>query len=170
MVVELDAEALGARVDLVAMHPRSERRLLQLLLDGLRLERGDPVGANESAGVHEARQLVTGEERPLERRVPRDRQVLGVRKHRLDELLGIALIAQDGGAVLRMLVERGVDLVVEVVEEGGRPPELLVRAKAPGVSPHGSLYREGVPAQWLGLRIPGQRLPGAVSRYVHTGG
>ena len=40
-----------------------------------------------------------------------------MREDRLDQLLGIALLAQDRRAVLRMLVERGVDLVVEVVQE-----------------------------------------------------
>ena len=65
------------------------------------------------------------QERELERRVAR-RQVLGVRQHRLDQLLGVALLAQDRRAVLRMLVERGVDLVVEVVQQRRRAPELLV--------------------------------------------
>ena len=46
------------------------------------------------------------------------------------DLLGVALLAQDRRAVLRVLVERGVDLVVEVVEQRGDPPELLVLAEA----------------------------------------
>ena len=61
-------------------------------------------------------------------------------------------------------------LVVEVVQQRGCPPELLVLAEAPGVSPHGSLHGERVPSEWLGLRVLGQRLPGAVPRYVHTAG
>ena len=42
---------------------------------------------------------------------------------------GIALLAEDRRAVLRMLVERRMDLVVEVVEEGDDAPELLVLAE-----------------------------------------
>jgi hypothetical protein len=79
--------------------------------------------------VHEAGQLVAGEEGPLERRVAWHREVLRVREDGLDQLLGVALLAQDRGAVLRVLVERGVDLVVEVVQERGRAPELLVLAE-----------------------------------------
>ena len=49
-------------------------------------------------------------------------------QHALDQLLRIPLLAQDRRAVLRMLVERRVDLVVEVVEERDAAPELLVLA------------------------------------------
>ena len=49
-------------------------------------------------------------------------------EHRVDQLVRIPLLAQDRRAVLRMLVERRVDLVVEVVEQRGRAPELLVLA------------------------------------------
>ena len=133
MVVELEAETLGARVDLVAVNPSRKRGLLQFLLDGLRLERGDPVGAYESTGMHEARQLVAGEERLLERRVSRDRQMLGVRKYRLDELLGVALFAQDRRSVLRMLVKSGVDLVVEVVQDAVARQSSSSSPELPGI-------------------------------------
>jgi hypothetical protein len=52
---------------------------------------------------------------------------------RLDDLLGIPLLPQDRRSVLRMLVERRVDLVVEVVQERGDAPELFVLAESPGV-------------------------------------
>ena len=65
--------------------------------------------------MDEPGELVAGEEHLLELRVARHVQVLGVGEGRLDQLLGIPLLAQDRGAVLGMLVERGVDLVVEVV-------------------------------------------------------
>jgi hypothetical protein len=55
--------------------------------------------------------------------------VLRVRQHRFDQLLRIPLLAEDRRAVLRMLVQRGVDLVVEIVEESGRAPELLIAAE-----------------------------------------
>ena len=67
---ELDAELLRALVDVVAVDSRRERRLLQLFLDGLRLECLDPVRANEPACVDEPAELVAGEEGLLELRVP----------------------------------------------------------------------------------------------------
>ena len=56
-------------------------------------------------------------------------EVVRVREDGVDHLLRIALLAQDRRAVLRVLVERGVDLVVEVVEQRGDAPELLVLAE-----------------------------------------
>ena len=53
-----------------------------------------------------------------------------MREDRLDHVLRIALLAQDRRAVLRVLVERGVDLLVEVVQERVDAPELLVLAEA----------------------------------------
>jgi hypothetical protein len=66
-----------------------------------------------------------------------------------------------------VLVERGVDLVVEVVQEGDRGPELLVVAEAPRVPPGRGLDGERVPEQCLALRVAGQRLPGAVAGHLH---
>jgi hypothetical protein len=57
VVVELDAELLGAFVDVLPVDARGEGRLLQLLLDRLRLERRDPVRPDEAAGVDEAGEL-----------------------------------------------------------------------------------------------------------------
>ena len=88
MVVELDPELLGALVDVLAMDTRRERRLLELLLDGLRLEPFETRRADERARVDEAAQLVAGEERLLERRVARQREMLGVRQDGVDDFLG----------------------------------------------------------------------------------
>ena len=144
VLVELDAELLGALVDVVPVDAGGERRLLQLLLHRLRLERRDPVGPHEPAGVDEAGELVAGEERLLQRRVARQAEVRGVREDALDHLLGLALLAQDRRAVLRVLVERGVDLVVEVVQQRGHAPELLVLAEALRVGADGGLDGERV--------------------------
>jgi hypothetical protein len=65
--------------------------------------------------VDEPGELVAREQRLLQPVVARQLQVLGMRKNRLDHALGIALLAQDRRAVLRMLVQRRMDLVVEVV-------------------------------------------------------
>src|SRR6185312_8432941 len=123
---------------------------------------------DEAAGVDEAGKLVAGEERLLQRRVARQSEVRAVRKHRLDHLLGPALLAQDRGAVLRVLVERWVDLVVEVVQQRGRPPELLVLAEALRVGPDRGLDGEGMAEQRLALRVAVQRLPGLLAGRLHS--
>ena len=62
-----------------------------------------------------------------------------------------------------------MDLVVEVVQERDRAPELLVLVVLPGVEADAGLDRERVPAQRLALRVAGQRLPGSLAGHVHRG-
>src|SRR3954464_14446186 len=76
VVVELEPQALCARVHLVAMHTGGKRRLLQLLLDRLRLEPLEALRPYQRDSVDEAGELVAREERLLQRRVARNRQVL----------------------------------------------------------------------------------------------
>src|SRR5215217_757459 len=90
-----------------------------------------------------------------------------MRKDRFDHLVRVTLFAQDRRPVLRMLVEGGVDLPVEVVEEGDDAPKLLVLAEPPRVRPHRRLDRERMPEQRLALRAPRQRLPGSLSGWLH---
>ncbi len=126
-----------------------------------------PGRTHEPARMHEAGQLVAREQHLLELRVARHREVLGMREDGLDQLLRVALLAQDRRAVLRMLVERGMDLVVEVVEEGGRAPELLVLAVEPCVGADGRLDGERVPQQRLALRVLRERLPRLLTGRPH---
>ena len=72
---------------------------------------------------------------------------------RVDQLLRVAELAQDRRAVLRMLVERGMDLVVEVVEESRGAPELLLLAVQSRVEADRRLDRERVPEERLALRV-----------------
>ena len=169
VLVELQLEQLGARVDLVPVHPGGEGRLLQFLLDRLWLEPLEPVRPHEPAGVHEAGELVAGEERPLEQGVARQLEVLRVGEDGLDHVLRIPLVAEDRRAVLRVLVERRVDLVVEVVEERGCAPELLVLAEAACVEPCRGLDGERVTPQRLALRVAGEGVPGLRARNFHRG-
>ncbi len=167
MVVEGEPEQLSARIDLVPMHSGGERRLLELLLDRFRLETVETGRPDEPARVHEPRELVAREERLLQRRVARHLQVLGVGEGCLDQLFGIPLLAQNRGPVLRMLVERGVNLVVEVVQESRAAPELLVLAVQPGVEANGSLDRERVAQERFALRVLGERCPRLVAGRPH---
>ena len=129
MLVELEAEQLGSSVDLVPMDAGGERRLLQLLAHRLRLQPLEAGWPDEAAGENEPGELVAREQRPHQRGVAGNCEMLGVGQNRLDDHLGVALLAQDRGTVLRVLVECGVDLVVEVVEEGRAAPQLLVLAE-----------------------------------------
>ena len=95
--------------------------------------------------------------------------MVGVRQHRLDHDLGIALLAQDRRAVLRVLVERGVDLVVEVVQQRRHPPELLVLAEPDGIGGGRGLDGQGVAQERLALRVTGERLPGLFAGRIHGG-
>ena len=93
--------------------------------------------------------------------------MLGVREDRLDQLLRIPLLAKDRRAVLRMLVERRVDLVVEVVEERRRAPELLVLAVEPRIEADGRLDGERVPEERLARRVSRERLPRLLAGRPH---
>src|SRR5206468_10712232 len=66
-----------------------------------------------------------------------------------------------------MLVERGVDLVVEVVEEGGDAPELLVAAEPRGVRGGRRLDGERVAKERLALRVARERVPGLFASRRH---
>ena len=90
-----------------------------------------------------------------------------MREDAIDHVLGVALVAQDRRAVLRVLVERGMDLVVEVVEQRDDAPALLVLAELAGVGADRGLDGKGVAEQRLALRVARERLPGAVARHVH---
>jgi hypothetical protein len=117
--------------------------------------------------MDETRQLVAGEQHLLEQCVAWQREVLGMREDGFDELLRVSLFAKNRCAVLRMLVQRRMDLVVEVVQQRGRSPELLVLVIEPRVEPHGRLDRERMPQQRLALRVLGERLPGLLSGRPH---
>jgi hypothetical protein len=91
-------------------------------------------------------------------------------QHRLDHDLRIALLAEDRRPVLRVLVERGVNLVVEVVQEPDGAPERLVLTVATRVEAQAGLDGECVAAQRLALRVRRQRLPRPLASDFPEGG
>ena len=90
-----------------------------------------------------------------------------MREDRLDHVLRIALLAQDRRPVLRMLVERRMDLPVEVVQQGDDAPDVLVLAEAPRVGADRGLDGERVAAQPLTLCVARERVPGRALGLFH---
>jgi UDP-N-acetylglucosamine 1-carboxyvinyltransferase len=118
--------------------------------------------------VDEPGQLVAREERTLQIGVAGHLQMLRVRENRLDQLLRIALLAQDRRAVLGVLVERRMDLVVEVVQQRRGGPELLVAAEFPRIVADGGLHRQRMTQECLALRITVEGLPSQVPSDLHN--
>lgn len=153
VLVERDAELFSALTDLVAVDAACERPVLELLLDGRDLEvRKALRGTHQRARDQKAAQLVDGEERFGQLRVPRHARIRGVPQHRAQQRLRDAFGAQQVDAPGGMAVSRRVlcvreFLVVKVVEQTDEPPRLRVLTELGGVSPHGSLDREHVLAQ-----------------------
>src|SRR5215467_4000298 len=79
VLVEVDAELLGAAIHVVPVHRAREALVLELLLHRAGLEPGDGASrAHEGAGGDEARQLVTGVEATIEERHAREAGVVSV--------------------------------------------------------------------------------------------
>ena len=70
--------------------------------------------------------------------------MVGVAEDVLDDIFGDAALAQEGGAVLRVLVEGGMDFPIEVMQQTDQAPVLHVLTKFLGVETHGSLHRKHV--------------------------
>src|SRR5262249_8130902 len=103
------------------------------------------------------------------RRITGHLEMLRVGERRVDQLVGIPLLAENRRTVLRMPVERGVDLIVEVVEQGGAAPELLVLAVEPCVVANGGLHRQRMSYERLAGRIASQRVPSLFPGDLHGG-
>jgi len=53
-------------------------------------------------------------------------------------------LAQDGGPVLRVIFQVGVDFPIEVVQQAGQGPVIRVAAEFDSVAAHGGLHRQHV--------------------------
>ena len=67
-----------------------------------------------------------------------------------------------------MLVERRVDLVVEVVEERRDAPELLVLPELAGIGRRRRLDGEGMAEKRFALRVPREGVPGLFASRCHA--
>ena len=125
--------ALDAARERLVLHPLHHRT-------GLEVQHA-LARTHERRGGDEARHLVAGEQRLLERAVARDAAVVGVRQDRSNHPLRVAVLAQDLAAPERMILERRPALVIEIVEERRRRPSRLrprrtsARSRAPPPPP-----------------------------------
>ena len=88
-----------------------------------------------------------------------------VARHRVDQLLRVALLLEQLEGDARVPgSEVGMALVVEVVQQPGDAPQLLVGAGPPRVGAHRGLDPEQVTAQALVLDPLGHELPGFLAR------
>ena len=144
VLVGVDPELLDPALHLAPVDCGGEGRLLQLLLDGLRLHALDPGRPHQRAGGDEPRELVDGEQGLGHLRLARDLEELGVAGDRIDDVLGVVAALQLLDRVAGVArVEVGVALVVEVVDERRDRVALLVLIPLAGVRPHGRLDARG---------------------------
>ena len=129
--------------DLLAAHTCGEGLVPELLRHRLRAQVVDPVGAHETAGHHEAGEFVAGHEHAVELGLRLDSGVVGtVREDRPSHGLRVASSLELGHCGLRMLLR--VQLPVQIMQEAGKPPDVLVRTAQAGIVPDGSLHGEHV--------------------------
>src|SRR6266849_3667910 len=85
-----------------------------------------------------------------------------------DVFLRVAFLAKNLGTFGGVLLVRGVGfvgpaLVVEVMEQRGDSPELLIGGVLAGIGADASFHRQHVLAEALGLGVFAQKLPGVLS-------
>ena len=110
------------------------------------------------------RQLVDRVERLGHLGLARDAEEGRVAGDRVDQLLRVALLLEQLQRLARVAgLEVGVALVVEVVEDPGGGPQLLVLAALARVGAHRGLDAQHVLAQRVGLGPLAEQLPGLVA-------
>ena len=90
--------------------------------------------------------------------------MLAVREDRADDELGTPARAQNLGAAKRMILQIGILLVVEVVQQRDDAPHFFVFAERARVPAHRRLDRERMLPQALALGVLGQHVPGIFTR------
>ena len=165
MLVEIDAELLGAVPELVTVHGGGKRRLLELLLDRLRGHPDEPLRPDVGDGEHEPGQLVHGEQGLLHRGLAGNAHEVGVGRDGAHELRRIATRLEFADRVPGVTVrEIRIALVVKIVHQSGQSPQLDIPVKPGRVGPHRGLDGEHVAAQRVGFRPLAKEGPGVLAR------
>jgi hypothetical protein len=137
---------------------------LELLLHRLGLHALDAGGADESAGGHEAGELVHRVQRLRHPGLARHAHEVGVAGDGVDHLLRVAAFLQLLDRVAGMSgIQVRVPLVVEIVDQACDGVELLVLVPLPSVGTHGRLDPEQVFSERIRVDPLGDELPCIVS-------
>ena len=168
VLVQVDPQQLRARVYLVPVHAGRERGLLELLLAPTSARAPSiPVGRtsphawmNPESSSQANSVFFSGVSRGIARCSACER-IASMTS------LGVSLLAQDRRAVLRVLVERRMDLVVEVVEEGRHAPQLLVLAGPARIPRTAASTASAWPQQRLALGVARECVPGLLAGGSH---
>ena len=152
--VQLETQQNRAFSDVGAVDRPGEPLVFHFLLHRLRFDFSDLFRRpDERDRRDESRQFVDGKKRFFHQGVPGDPRMVRVREDRPDEHLVVAPLPQDLRAAHRVVVRRGIALVIEVVEQPRDAPERLVFVETARVPPHRRLHRQGVFDQIFALRV-----------------
>ncbi len=141
--------------------------ILELLLDALRREGGDAVGADEAAGHDKPAQFVASHQGPIQRGFRFETPAGLVDGDGVGHLV-FALLFEPIDRLPRVVF--GPALVVGVVHEAGQPPQFHVFLSSPvdeGRRPHGALNSSGVFEQRRVVGPGVQLLQGGVAGEGH---
>ncbi len=151
-LIQRETDALFHVGDLVAVHPRRERSLLELLLHARDLHAGRPLGTNERRGHQQPGDRVGVDDRP--RHQVGAVLLVGVGEDAVHDAVVDARLAEPLGGepgVLRAVVA-GV-VLIEVVEQTGEAPQVLVLGEPARERAHHAFDRDQVPVGRL-LQAP----------------
>ena len=152
VLFERDAELLRAFEDVLTADAAGEGFILHLLFDGGDVNFGDAArGFDVGDGGDKAGQFVAGVEYLFEGRDARDAAIVGVRENGAADLFIDATRGEDGFAVHGMVGGLGVDLPIEIVEESGEAPLVLVFAELAGIGGDAGFDGEGVFTEAFGF-------------------
>ena len=166
MFLKRDAEFGGPVAYVIAIDAAGEGFVLEAFFDGVDFEIEDAFGrANVGARDEKTGEFIACEQSVLERSLPRNVAVVGVRKNGADEFCRVAPFAKNSSALGGMFLVRGVSgvgkfLVVEVVEQRGESPKVFIGARFFGVGANAGFDGEHVFAQRFGLREFADEFPG----------
>jgi len=164
VLLQRNAQLLSAFHDVLPVHRAREGLVLHLFLDGGHVHFEDAaVRLYVRDGGDETGQFVASVESLFERRHTRHTGMTGVRENSAADLLGHAALGEDRLTLLRMLVERRVNLPIEVVQQSRDGPFPDVFAEFGGVGGHAGLDRKRVLAETLGLGEFAEKVPGLVA-------
>jgi hypothetical protein len=167
--LEWHAKLFRAFANIFAAHAFGEGFVFEAALHGVHLEIKDALRrANVRAGREEAGELVAGEKRVFEGRLPNDAGIIGVREDRANDFVGVAVLAQNFRAFRWMprignVFVVGPALVVEIVEQGGDAPKLFIGALFACIGADAGFDRQHVLAEALRVGEFAQQLPGIVA-------